>query len=233
MSKFRKLVNKCSYKGLHDGSLLRSTRRIVQDKNIHQIIVRNNNFNSAPQINAADLTHSSSGFLIGIINYLPGEPSIHTNHAVSAILTNGRLYCFNAHGIDSQSMLWLGHFLANRGFQVNDFIQYSGPNLQVLDTQGACTAFSSRFLKLHPNSSMNQHSFNEYVLRSFFSQYNLQEMYKYLNTVSSVRNTGIPNSNNRNTVSNRNNRVSNTMNTSNGPRRYIRARRTVNYMITN
>lgn len=231
MSKFRKIVDKCSYKGLLDGSLVRSTRRSVQDKNIHQIIVRNNNFDSTPQINGTEYTHASNGFLIGIINYLPGEPSIHTNHAVSAILTNGRLYCFNAHGSDSQPMLWLVNFLISRGLQVTDFVQYTGPNLQVLDTKGACTAFSTRFLKLHPNASMDQQSFNDYVLRSFFSQYTLPELYMYLENVSSIRNTGVSN-NNRNNRNNNSNQAVN-MNTSNGSRRYLRVRRQVNRMNVN
>lgn len=224
MSKYRRILDACVYKGLLDGSLVRSTRRTVQDKNIHQIIVKNGNVNSDPQIDNVPLTHSSSGFLVGIINYLPGDPGIHTNHAVSAILTNGKLYCFNAHGSDSQSMVWLAHFLIARGLPVNDFLQYSGPNLQALDTQGACTAFSARFLKLHPNVSMTQDSFNDYVVREL-TKYSLPELYKYLNTVASVRNVGSSsNSNNRNNR-NRSRNANAPTNFMNINRRKVRAKR--------
>ena len=195
MSKYRKLVDSCSYKGLMDQSLLRSTNRSISDKNIHQLIVKNNTFEYT-QVTLRPLVHATNAFLIGIINYLPGEPSIHTNHAVSAILTNGRVYAFNAHGIDSQPMGWLVSHLRTLGFVVNDGIQYSGPNLQVLDTQGACTAFSVRFLKLHPNASMDQDRYNQYILNSFFSTYTLPELYKYLNNVKSIRNTGVQSNNN-------------------------------------
>lgn len=195
MSKFRKLTGSCDYKGLQDGSLLKSARRSVLEKNIHQIIVRNGNVNRPIQMDTSPGTHSSHGFLIGVVNYLPGVQSVHTNHAISAILTNGRLYCFNAHGIDSQSMRWLVNFLTTRGLGVTDFIQYSGPNLQALDTEGACTAFSSRFLKLHPNASMDQDAFNNYITREFTS-YTLPELYMYLNSVKSIRNTGVRISNN-------------------------------------
>lgn len=225
MSKYRRILDACVYKGLVDGSLVRSTRRTVQDKNIHQIIVKNGNFDSDPLINNAPLTHSSSGFLVGIINYLPGTPSIHTNHAVSAILTNGKLYCFNAHGSDSQSMVWLAHFLVARGLPVNEFMEYSGPNLQALDTEGACTAFSSRFLKLHPNVTMTQASFNDYVVREL-TKYSLPDLYRYLNTVASVRNVGTSSSNSNNRNNNRNrNTANNTRNFMNINRRRVRARR--------
>lgn len=199
-----------------DGSLLRSARRSIERKNIHQIIVRKGNVNNPIQMNKSPVTHSSHGFLIGVVNYLPGEQSIHTNHAISAILTNERLYCFNAHGIDSQSMSWLVNFLNTRGFKVRDFIQYSGPNLQALDAVGACTAFSSRFLKLHPNAGMDQEAFNNYITREFTS-YTLPELYMYLNSIKSIRNTGVRMSNNAVNM-NINNTISN-MNI-NRPRRY-------------
>jgi hypothetical protein len=227
MSKFRRLVNSCVYKSLVDGSLLKSTRRHIQDKNIHQIIVMNTN-KSEFSINAAPLEHASNGFLIGIINYLPGEPSIHTNHAVSAILTNGRLYGFNAHGSDSQSMRWLVKYIRDRGLQVTDFMQYSGPNLQALDTEGACTQFSSRFLKLHPNAGMTQMQFNDYIVRNM-TQYSLEDMYKYLNDIKSIRNVGTSSNNNNNNGTPMNVNV-NMMNINRS--RKIRARRPINRMNT-
>ena len=218
MSKYRRTTESCIYKGLIDGSLLRSARRHIEDKNVHQIIVKNNNFNSDPIIDAAPRTKSSDAFLIGIVNYLPGESSIHTNHAVSAILTNGFLYCFNAHGSLSQPMEWLVNFLNARGFQVSGGTQYSGPNLQDLDTQGACTQFAYRFLKLNPRRNID---FNSYVVQEL-TRYSLNELYKYLNTVSSVRNTGVR-SNSNNSGNNMNiNRSNNSMNIN---RRILKAKR--------
>lgn len=220
MSKYRRVTNSCAYKGLIDGSLLRSARRNIDDKNVHQLIVNGPNV----AIDGVPHVHRSDAFLIGIVNYLPGEPGIHTNHAVSAILTNGRLYCFNAHGIDSQPMGWLRPFLTSHGLTVTDFIQYSGPNLQALDTRGACTAFSYRFLRLHPNASMDQERFNEYVVREL-TKYTLGELYMYLNTVSSIRNTGVVSSNNNNNNNRRNNKnnKNNKMNITRA--RVVRARR--------
>lgn len=222
MSKYRRVTNACVYRGLEDESLLRSARRTIDDKNIHQLIFTR----TQTIVNAAPRDHLSDAFLIGIVGYLPGAPSIHTNHAVSAILTNGRLYCFNAHGIDSQPMGWLGEYLVSQGIQVNAFVQYSGPNLQAMDTKGACTAFSYRFMKLHPNAGMDQTRFNEYVVREL-TKYSLTELNKYLNTVASIRNTGVVSSNNNN----QKNTPVNYMNITR--QRTVRARRPLNTMNTN
>lgn len=195
MRKAQRIRGSCEYNGLVDGSLLRNTRRHITDRNIHQIIFRGDQY----EINNEARTHASDGFLIGIVGY---GANIHSNHAVSALLIQGRLYLFNAHGDLSLPMDWFVNFLRNYGFTVNNFIQYSGPNLQALDTRGVCTAFASRFLNLHPNMGMNQTDFNDYVVRSL-SKFTIPELYKYIEGVASIRNVGSSSNNNRNNNRNR------------------------------
>lgn len=193
-NKYSRTSKSCDYNSLVDGSLFRSLKRTTgPTRNIHQIIVKNNTFETQ-QIISGPRTHASDAFLVGIVDYTGSGQ--HGNHAVSALLINGKLYAFNAHGHQSQSMEWLKHYLVMHGFTVNNFIQYSGPNLQELDfTTGVCTAFSSRFLKLHPNAGMNQESFNEYVA-SNLSKYSISELERYLKNISSVRNIGVRRNNN-------------------------------------
>lgn len=217
--KFLRVGETCEYKSLVDGSLLRSARRSITDKNVHQIII--SAINGHNEVMAAPFLHASNAFLIGIVGYnTSGNENIHRNHAVAAILTNGRLYAFNAHGLDSKPMDWLVSFLQQNGFVVNGFMQYNGPNLQLLDTKGACTAFSSRFLKLHPSAIMDQGAFDRYVV-THLTKYSLDELYKYIEKVASVRNVG--SRSNSNSASNMNINVNvNAMNI-NRPR-YFRRR---------
>lgn len=201
MRKAQRIRESCDYKGLVDGSLLRSLRRHSPHRNIHGIIFDERREFTIDRQNAG---HASDGFLIGIMRY-KDIGNLHTHHAVSALLIQGRLYLFNAHGNrpNTPSMEWLVYFIRNHGVPVDSFVEYSGPDLQATDYRGVCTAFASRFLKLHPNASMNQDDFNRYVFEKL-SGYTLNELGKYIETVSSIRNVG--SSSNNNNVNNRNRR---------------------------
>lgn len=198
MRKAQRIRESCEYQRFIDGSLLRSLRRHSPHLNIHGIIF---NREAGYVMDRQNAGHASDGFLIAIEGYEHG--TIHGNHAVSALLIQGRLYCFNPHGIISQPMDWLVNFIRAYGVTVNGFVQYYGPNLQNLDTRGVCSVFASNFLKLHPNVSMNQEQFNRYVFEKL-SGYTLEEMGKYIEGIASIRNVG--SSSNNNNINNRNRR---------------------------
>ena len=200
MRKAQRIRESCDYQGLIDGTLLRSTRQHVTSRNVHQIIFKPN---KDTIIDAAPLVHAGNAFLIGLMDYNPsGNSALHKNHAVSALLIEGRLYCFNAKGNTSKSMKFLVKFMKQKGFKVDSFIQYSGPDLQAQDFSGVCTAFAARFLKLSPNVSMNQDQYNEYIV-SKLSIYTIPELAKYIERISGIRNVGIVSSNNNNNNRNR------------------------------
>ncbi len=195
MRKAQRIRESCEYKRLIDGYLIQRTRRYVQTRNVHQIVFTSN---KDAIINSQPLTHQGNAFLIGIMDYNTHGTEIHRNHAVSALLIQGRLYCFDALGSDSKPMGFLVEFLRRYQFQVDSFIQYSGPNLQLLDERGVCTVFAARFLELNPNVSMNQQEYNEYIVKNM-SKYTIQELYKYIERVASIRNVGsVSRNNNKN-----------------------------------
>lgn len=181
MRKAQRIIESCDYKSLIDESMLRRARRHIPNRNIHQII-----FTPVPMVYESPLTHASNGFIIGIPNY-----SNAGDHAIGALLIQGRLYFFNPHGnVSRYSMRPVADFLRTNGFDVQSYVEYSGPNIQAMNTRGVCVPLVSRFLSLHPNASMNQQNYDEYIIKSF-SNFSIQNLYNTINTRKSIRNIGI------------------------------------------
>jgi hypothetical protein len=204
-NKYLRVNTSCQYAGLVDGSLYRRVLRQVNvDRTVCQIIFSKSGETYTPIQTLGSLAPTGLACLIGVENY-SSSGGLHSHHAISALLINKRLYLFNAHGNLSQDMRFFAYYLMSLGLQIDSAIQYQGPNLQAQDEKGVCTAFAQRFLLMHPNSSMNQAQFDEYVFKGL-SGYSISNLYKYLETITSVRNIG-QSSRNRSNELNRNRNV--------------------------
>ena len=92
--------------------------------------------------------------LVTVTNYSPEPSALHKNHAISAFVSNGVLYCFNSWGshyitknkrtgkVLPDDHIWT--YLKER-YKCKSAVVYTGYNFQKHDIKGACGGFASDF----------------------------------------------------------------------------------------